>query len=366
MKREYKSFLIINPFGIGDVLFSTPLIRNIKEEFPLAKIFYLCNKRTAPLLETNPLVYKTFVYERDDFDKLRKTSKALWIKTSMAFLSQIKKEKIDAALDLSLNSQFGFFAWYAGIKKRIGLDYKKRGRFLTHKIKIDGYNDKHVVEYYLDLLSLLGIDAKKCGLEVYPGRKSELWSNEFIDRENLKGKLIIGIVPCGGEAFGKDAYIRRWPQDKFILLIRRMIKEFEATVFIFAGPKERKEVKSMLSSLGEAALRCYEFTSMSLNKIIALIDKCSLVVANDTGPMHFAQALGKKIVTMFGPVDERVYGPYFYKEGRTVVLKKDLPCRPCYKKFKLPACPYDKKCLKDISVNEVFDAAKRLINNISS
>ena len=361
MERVHKSFLIINPFGIGDVLFSTPLIRNIKERFPSAKIFYLCNKRTLPILETNPLIYKAFVYERDDFDRLKKTSKILWIKKFLDFLSQMKKEKIDVAFDLSLNSQFGFFSWYAGIKKRIGLDYKKRGRFLTHKIRIDGYSDKHVVEYYLDLLSLLGVDKKEHGLEIYSDEKSREWSEEFMSRESLNGKFIIGIAPCGGQAFGKDAYVKRWPQNKFVVLIQKLIREFSATIFIFAGTNEKEETASILNSLGKAALSCYEFTNVSLNKIVALADKCSLIVANDTGPLRIGDALGKKIVAIFGPTDDKVYGPYPYDEIRTITVKKDLPCRPCYKKFKLPPCPYDKKCLKDISVDEVFDAVKRLL-----
>jgi len=120
MKNKLKSFLIINPFGIGDVLFSLPLIKNLKESFPTSKIFYLCNKRTYPVLENNSLINKTFVYERDEFEAVKKISKVLWIKKIRKFILEIKKENIDIAIDLSLNPQFGFFSWFAGIKKRIG------------------------------------------------------------------------------------------------------------------------------------------------------------------------------------------------------------------------------------------------------
>ena len=99
MENKPKSFLVINPFGIGDVLFSTPLIRSLKENFPSSKVFYLCNRRTQPVLKDNPLISKTFVYERDEFEVVKKVSKLSWIKKIMSFVSEIKKENIDIAVD---------------------------------------------------------------------------------------------------------------------------------------------------------------------------------------------------------------------------------------------------------------------------
>ena len=72
MPEEFKSFLLINPFGIGDVVFSTPLIANLKEKFPRARIFYLCNKKVYPILKNHPSIEKVFIYERDEFVRNRK------------------------------------------------------------------------------------------------------------------------------------------------------------------------------------------------------------------------------------------------------------------------------------------------------
>jgi len=323
----------------------------------------MCNKRTYPILKNHPLIEGVFIYERDDFEKIRKKSKILWIKSFLSFFEEIKKNKIDVSLDLSLNSQFGFFSWWAGIKKRIGLDYKKRGRFLTHKIKIDGFEDKHVVEYYLDLLSLFDVPVKKYPLEVYTDRESKRWVQEFLKKNDLGNDLKIGIAPCGGQAFGSQAYIKRWPKEKFSHLAMRLIKEFNAKIFLFAGPKEKAEVYNIIETLNKYNINCHEFTDLPLEKMIALIETCSLIVGNDTGPLRFADALKKKIIVLFGPVDERVYGPYPYEPHRQAIIKRDLACRPCYRKFRLPQCPYDKKCLRDIEVEEVFEAAKTLMRS---
>jgi ADP-heptose:LPS heptosyltransferase len=86
-----------------------------------------------------------------------------------------------------------------------------------------------------------------------------------------------------------------------------------------------------------------------------------LFIGNDTGPLRFADGLHKKIVALFGPVDEKVYGPYPMQEGRTIVLSKQLACRPCYRNFRLAACSSDRACLRSITVQEVFSAAQKLL-----
>ena len=359
MKKDSKSILVINPFGIGDVLFSTPLLQNLRDNFPRAKILFLCNKRTANLLKNHPLIGKVFVYERDEFVASRKRSFWAGINKYRNFINEIKKEKIDCAIDLSMNTLFGFFAWASGIKSRYGFDYKNRGKFLTHKLKIEGFLDKHVAEYYLDVLRLMHIPVKKYGLTVGIDKDSQCWADNFIARHNLISNFIIGIAPFGGEAFGKDAYFKRWPAQRFAELINRMIADLKAKIFIFAGPKEKEDVLSMMSIIQNKE-SCYEFTDASLEKIIALIQKCGLFIGNDTGPLRFADALDKKIVALFGPVDEKVYGPYPDGDNKVVIIK-DLPCRPCYRKFRMPECLRDRECLKSISVGQVYDAVRKLV-----
>lgn len=359
--NAHRSFLIINPFGIGDVLFSTPLLRNLYENFPEAKIFYFCNKKTAPILKNHPLIDKVFIYERDEFAAVQKESFWKGLEKYRDFIAEIKKEKIEIVLDLSLNTQYGFFAWAAGIKKRYGLDYKNRCGFLNRKLKIEGYVYKHVADYYLDLLALLDLPVRRYGLEVYADRESKEWAADFLKQHNISEKdLIIGIAPCGGDAFGKDAYIKRWPAEKYSALIDKLIIEFKAKIFIFAGPQEKSDVEKILSSV-QYKDNCFEFSSATLPQTVALVEKCSLFIGNDTGPLRFADALNKKIVALFGPVDEKVYGPYPFDEKRTIVLKKDLPCRPCYHKFRLDTCLNNKKCLEDIRVEEVIRAIRELL-----
>jgi len=360
-KRKINSFLVINPFGIGDVLFSTPLIRLLKEKYPDALVYYLCNKKTAPVIRTNPCIADVFVYERSEFAAEQKAS---WWKGFVKywnFIASIRSKRIDACIDLSLNTPFGFFALAAGIKLRYGLNFKNRGIFLNRKLALAGFSGKHVAEHYLDVLKLLEIEPRSLRMEVYPSPQSAQWADEFTSGLKIPaGVPVIGIAPCGGDAFGKDAFIKRWPGDSFSSLINKLAAELKAVIFIFAGPAEKADVAVIINGIRDKA-NVFDLSSLSLEQTIAMTAKCGLFISNDTGPLRFADAMGKKLIALFGPVDEKVYGPYPFDAGRAVVLKKDLPCRPCYRGFRLKQCVSDKKCLRDISVDEVMNAVRVLL-----
>ncbi|MCX5680022.1 MAG: hypothetical protein NTZ95_05125, partial [Candidatus Omnitrophica bacterium] len=94
-----KRILIINPLGIGDVIFSTPLIAAIKKAIPGSYIGYVCNKRVEDLLSANPDIGKVFVYEKDEYRDLWKNSKIECVKKLSGFLGTIRKERFDISIN---------------------------------------------------------------------------------------------------------------------------------------------------------------------------------------------------------------------------------------------------------------------------
>ncbi len=100
----------------------------------------------------------------------------------------------------------------------------------------------------------------------------------------------------------------------------------------------------------------------SLVQYLGVLSFCDVLIANDSGNIHIATALGIKTVSLFGPVDERVYGPY-PPDFNHIVIKKDLPCRPCYRNFRFGGCNFNKRCLEEISVEEVYKGCRGLIED---
>lgn len=353
-----KRVLIINIFGIGDVLFTTPVISNLKASYPDLYIGYVCNGRTAALLERNPKIDRVFIYDRDDFKEASQRSKILVFKKLVAFLREIKKERFDTSIDTSLSDFTNWVTWMAGIKRRIGFKYKSRGFFLNQKFPLKGYEDKHVVEYYLSLLKSIGIPVDTKDIELSVDQADMDWADQFFS-ENIgqsNGGLTIGLVPGGGASWGKDAKYKRWGCEKYAKLADKLIEKFSAPI-ILMGDKSELDLCGAVSKAmtHRPVMACGETT---VSQFAALARKCSLMIVNDGGPLHIAVAAGARTVSIFGPVDDRVYGPY--PQGNHVVIKKGLACQPCYRRFRRASCEHI-SCLNQLTVDQVFDRIKEVL-----
>lgn len=352
--------LIINPFGIGDVLFTTPVIKAIKERYPDSFIGYWSNLRVKPVLESNPGINKIFALSRGDLKKIYQESFFKGIGNAIKLAWEIKKGHFDICLDFSLDHRYSLLAKIMGIAKRVGFNYKGRGRFLSNGVEIDGYDDRHVVEYYSELLKFLDISVSDKRLFLAVSQDCELKARNVLANAGIEEKdLVIGIAPGAGGSWGKDAVYKHWPALKFAQVANKLIDEFKAKVVILGDESERKIAEVMVHAMRNKPIDLTGKTGLEI--LPGIIKNCNLVITNDGGPMHMAVALGVRSVSVFGPVSEVVYGPH--PESRNhLVLKWDMDCRPCYKNFRLPVCDKDRECLKQVSVDAVFDAAKRLLN----
>ncbi|MCK9574153.1 MAG: glycosyltransferase family 9 protein, partial [Candidatus Omnitrophica bacterium] len=279
---------------------------------------------------------------------------------AVSFFKEIKKEKYDVVFDLSLNSQYGFFLKMSGIKKRVGFNFKNRGRFLTDKIDIVyGYSDKHVARYHLELLKFLNIAPKDYKFELFVSGETLKKAKETFKKCGInENDLLIAVCPGSGDSWGDTAHFKRWPQEDFSKLCRKLKDELKAKILLFGSEPEESICLYISEELqGNAINLCGK---IDLEEFCAAISLCNLVVANDGGPFHIAQALGKKAIVLFGPVDDKVYGAYPVADN-CVVFAKHISCRPCYKSFRFSGCNTDKKCLREITVDEVFIAAKSLL-----
>lgn len=356
-----KRFLIINPFGIGDVLFTTPVIKAIKDSYTDSTIGYWCNERVRDILKNNSRIDKIFALSRGDLKKIYQKSKWGGICQFLSLVYKIKKANFDISLDVSLDHRYSLICKLSGIKKRVGFNFKKRGRFLTDKIDIAGYQDRHVVEYYLDLLRLLNINAQDKKLELFVTEQNKKQAVALLDSKGIdKSSLLIGIAPGAGASWGSDAVFKHWPVIRFAQLADKLIENLGARVLILGDEQEKQISEIIVSTMKHKAVDLTGKTN--LEELSAIINNLDLLIANDGGPLHIAVALNKKTISFFGPVDLRVYGPYPPDESRHIVLNKTLNCAPCYAGFRLNPCLRNKECLEKIEVKDALDAVNTLLN----
>lgn len=350
-----EKFLIINPFGIGDVLFTTPVIRVLKEKYPGSFIGYWCNERVSGLLKSNPDIDKAFNLSRGDIKRVYKGLKRVLVLSKLIW--EIRKERFGVTFDFSLDSRYGLWSKLAGIKRRIGFDYKGRGRFLTDKIKLEGYSDRHVVEYYTDLLKFIGIEPGNKALKLTVSGENSIKAKKTLSESGIKSSMpVVGIAMGGGASWGRDAIYKQWPAKKFGQLADKIVKDLNAKVFLL-GSADEKPLADVVKGKNDSANIVDLTGKLSLEELAAMIKELKVLVCNDGGPLHMAVALGINTVSIFGPVDERVYGPYPSSE-KHIVIKKDISCRACYKNFRFNGCFNNRRCLEDINVDEVYEKVK--------
>ncbi len=355
--------LIVNPFGIGDVLFSTPLIRAVHRAFPDASLAYLCNRRTEQMLRWNANINELFIYEKDELVTLWKRQRHSGLRALLGLLRTIRARRFDLAIDLSLGERYSFLLTLLGIPRRIGFDYRHRGRFLTHRFALDGYHDQHVVDYYEQLLAMIGIRQCDRQLELTT-HDDDQWAVEVM-LEQLgvtKEQLVIGLVPAGGISWGIQAHFRRWSKEGFLSVGRALSRRHGARILIFGESKDRDVCAELAREIGDAAIDLSGRTG--LGQFVRFIARCGLVIANDGGPVHIAASQQVRTVSIFGPVDPNVYGPYPPSPRHRIVVLEGLACRPCYHRFRLPPCPYDRACLKLLEPDAVLDACEAALADV--
>jgi lipopolysaccharide heptosyltransferase II len=354
---NFKKILIINPYGIGDVLFTTPVIKNLRLAYPQVHIAYLANRRTADFLKVDPNINQVFVYERDEYLEAYRKNFLEFARKWFSFFDAIRREKFDVVFDFSLNSSFGFLSFACGIKKRVGFDYRKRGRFLTDRVPLVGYEEKHVVEYYLDLLRAAQISIKTTQIKLDVPDRDIQWAKEWLESHKIDpAKPLIAVLPGGGASWGKAAKNKRWAPLNYAHLIDKIIENFDAVIILMGDSKEEELCREVVS-LAHFPLH-FAVGETSLLGLAALLLRCQGAIVNDGGPLHVAAAVGKKTVSIFGPVDPLVYGPY--PAANHTVVQKGLPCQPCYRRFRMSSCSHI-SCLRDLSVEEVYRKVQNIL-----
>ena len=354
------NILIVNTFGIGDVLFSTPLVEEIKRSLPRSKIHYICNRRNLDLLKNSPYLKSVLVFEKDDFRQARARSGWEFIRMLFDFVKKIKELHADVAVDLTLNYQMNIFLILAGVRRRIGFNYNNRGTFLTQKTNLPGFNDKHVAEYYLDLLKFLDLSiSDKHKLRSFTSAEDKKAVDAFLEEKGLAGKALVGIVAAGGKSWGGDAFYRRWDKDNFAHVGKKLSETDNNVRILIFGTKEEKDVCDYIrQKIGEKAISMCGNTSLGL--LVEFMSRCKLVICNEGGPMHIAVSQGVRTVSIFGPVDDRIYGPYPRSDMHKVVVAEGVQCRPCYRNFKHKPCGKH-LCLTRIDKDRVLSLAKESI-----
>jgi heptosyltransferase-2 len=296
--------LVISLAGIGDTLFATPLIHELRANFPDARIDALVRWAGAKFLENNP--HLNTVYQRD----LAGESKI----SAMRFLMSLRRNGYDVSFNThpQSNRLYRVAARVIGARTRTSHEYECSGaldRWLVNKSIPQDYS-RHSVENNLALLPFAGAKVllPSHRYEIFLTAAEKAWAENFIAQEKLSGRRLLGIH--AGTGATKNLALRRWPLENYIELVRRVREaKPDLAVLFFGGPEEQSDYEKIRSSPG--ADKVLFPKTENLLQAAALIAKCDLFLSVDTSLMHVAAAMGvKNQVVIETPTWNKPIEPY--------------------------------------------------------
>lgn len=335
MTRQ-KRILIFNVNWLGDVLFSTASIRNIRLNFPDSFVACAIPSRCYPILKDNPHLDEVIIFDEKDRHR--------GILEKMTFIKQLKYKKFDLVFLLHRSFTRALICRLADIPQRLGYYTKKRGFLLTQKIVAPQKDSLHRIDYYLNILEKAGLKIEDRYTEFFFSHQDEEAVKDFLEKNGIKQKDFLVCLNAGGNWMPK-----RWPPAYWARLADELISRGFKVVFSGSSADSGlvKEIKSQMKEEPVTATNVF-----NLKQLGALCARADLLITADTGPLHIANAANtRKIIALFGPTSPEITGPF--PRANCVILQKDVGCKiPCYE----ISCK-DNRCMKAINVEDVLKAA---------
>lgn len=333
------NILLRVPNWVGDLVMATPLISDIKQKYPDAKLTVMGPFPIVDLLLEDPNVDEIF-----GFTRARNAIRRMNHRSVHRALSSGKHD-IGVLVPNSLSSAWSFYQ--GQVKRRIGFSKDFRSFLLTDPIKRPKRDQNmHQADVYKRLLAPLDVPFSKSAPTLYL-KDAEIEAARLrLSKFGVhRGEPIIGVNP--GAAFGSA---KCWMPERFHEVIKEMSHDYRVLVF---GDRTMSPLNAAIcKGLNANVINLAGATS--IRDLMALISLCRVLLTNDSGPMHMADALGIKIVALFGSTNPIATGPYRPHQ----IIRHKVGCSPCYER----TCPIDFRCMKGIQTGEVLVALRRALH----
>ncbi len=350
------NILVIALSGIGDALMFTPSLLKLSEEIPNSEIDVLVMYNgVKDIYEKLPQISKVRYFDFLNSSKLKSLSYVLKL-----------RNKYDATINIypSNRREYNLISRIIGAEKRLAIKYLRKDflnfGFLNNTRLLENDNLHNVEENFFLCEKLIG---KKS--DSIPPLKLNLWNDDitfadnfFKDKSISNNDIVVGFHP--GCSTLKNHEKRRWEAVKFAELGKRLIQDYNAKVLLFGGGEEEILKDIIYEKVGSQNV--YSVNAPSLTNNAAVMQRCNLFITNDSSLMHIAAALKLNTVAIIGPTNKNYIYPW---QTNYKIASLNLDCSPCFNYSPKPlTCSRGDlkfKCIKDLSVDLVFEKAKEFL-----
>jgi lipopolysaccharide heptosyltransferase II len=348
MERTLHRILIIRLSSVGDIALSSLMVRVLRKRFPDARIDYLVKDDYAELVRPNPnLTDVLTLYSGAGFSELQDLRKT------------IHGRGYDLIIDIhdSLRSRFICLLGPPALRVR----KRKIARFFLVRFKVDLYRffggAPSVAERYIEPLRRYGVRDDGLGLEIFVTPEDARTASETIGPGRLPEKPVIGIAPSARH------WNKMWQTEKFTEAAIALYAARGAGFLLFGSPEEAPRCARIAAQISERVPAAHVLNlagRLNLGETAAAMDRCDVVISNDSGLMHIATGRKRKVVALFGPT-VRAFGFFPFGTDSVVIENADLRCRPCTA-IGLDVCPRQHfRCMADIPASWVVEGVNQLL-----
>jgi heptosyltransferase I len=373
---EFSRILLIKPSALGDVVHTLPVLVKLRARYPQAQIDWLITPENAEVVRYHPALSNVVLFARRDFSKRGRRWRAFV--SFFDLLKQIRSAKYELIIDMHGQVRSAFFALISGARVRIGFDRPvKRGLTVsaehdlknipshgwrgaregswiayTHRIPIPTL-DVHAIDRYLWVAPLLGLDDNPPDLTIHLSPQASDRVNRLLQEHGVPAsKPLVVLVP------GTIWETKHWTIEGFAGVARQFLQDGFA-VALAGTTRDQQRCRQIAAA---APGTCDLSGKTTPADLAALIRRAEVAVTNDSGSMHVAAALGKPMVSVFGPTNPVHIGPYERPES---VVRVDLPCSPCNYR-RLSQCPFDHACMKQVTSAMVVERVRKILSTAKS
>jgi heptosyltransferase-3 len=337
---KYKNILIVRTDRIGDVVLTLPMIRVLRKNFPLAQISFFARSYTNEIVEGQPGLVRVILYDEEGAQK-----------RFLPMLFELRRADFDLALVAFPRFRIALLLWLSGIKTRVGSGYRWYSLLFNKRVfEHRKTAERHEFEYNLTLLRELGCEVDP---EIVPNLaiKQEALTIASEERKRLgvssKDVLVILHPGSGGSA-------RDWSPDNFASLAFKFAN-LGWKVVVTGAKGEEKLVRRVVD--GSGTMIGSSVGVLSLKGLAAFISFADLLVANSTGPLHIAAAVGTPVIGFYPPIiacSPQRWGPII--QNRILFVPECAQCELCH-----GVTCRSNVCMDQIKVQDVVDAAQKLV-----
>lgn len=339
--------LVIRFSSIGDIVLASPLLRIIRKTYPSSQIDFVTRKEYSDLVRYNPNLNR--IYE---FDATKGFKELQLLKTT------IQNEHYDLILDIHNSLRSRYIRSFSKAKDIVVINKRVWARTMLVNFKKNYYRGiVSVVDRYIEPLKKYNIMNDNEGLELFiPDKIRTDVSSKTAELELDSFGKTIGFCPSAKHA------TKCWPQERFAELGIKLAEEHDAKIILFGGPSDIEKNMSIADKINSSVRKesAKDFSGeLTLLETAAAMQLCDIVVTNDTGLMHIAAAMKRKVVSIFGSTVQE-FG-FFTVGTKSIVLeRKGLYCRPC-SHIGRKDCPEKHfRCMNEIQVTDVFNSIREI------